>query len=259
MGQVVKNTSNEVKFYNNELGQQIPWYGKETIDEVGNIVTPPLTYMAYVTGSGIVPTGTLPISENGTFNISGYEFVKVNVSQGQGILTVVSNGEYDCGKYAYVNVQVPTTQVDFSGMDKQTYTEYTSKGDYVLRDSYKTISFVADDDTLKLYDVQEAQQRYGWTFEGGEESTEQLQDIDVHSMKSVTRIVSPTNTSDNIILITKNDANVTWSTSVGEESSRPVHRNPDSTWIYLLGDIADVCTITFDKATEVYMVGYLGK
>lgn len=65
---------------------------------------------------GVFPTGTKIITTNGSFNIRNYENVLVNVSGGvepTGTLDITENGEYNITYYEKVNVQVPQRSPQF--------------------------------------------------------------------------------------------------------------------------------------------------
>ncbi len=59
---------------------------------------------------GIVPTGTLAVTENGRYDVTQYAEVDVNVEaeviEPTGTLSITENGEYDVTQYASVNVEV---------------------------------------------------------------------------------------------------------------------------------------------------------
>lgn len=59
--------------------------------------------------AGIIPSGTLSITENGTHDVTTYENVDVAVPVGvfpSGTLSVTENGTYDVTEYASVEIDV---------------------------------------------------------------------------------------------------------------------------------------------------------
>lgn len=60
--------------------------------------------------AGIVPAGTIEISENGTFDVTEYADAKVQVPVGvepTGTIEITENGTFDVAEYADAKVQVP--------------------------------------------------------------------------------------------------------------------------------------------------------
>ena len=69
------------------------------------------TVAVSVPQQGIFPSGTLSISNNGSYDVTSYASVDVSVAgvQPSGTMSVTSNGVYDVSSYASVSVSVPTT------------------------------------------------------------------------------------------------------------------------------------------------------
>lgn len=65
--------------------------------------------------SGIIPSRTFYVTENGQYNIAEYASVDVNVEKGVfpiGTKTITENGTHDVTNYASVEVNVPTSSSD---------------------------------------------------------------------------------------------------------------------------------------------------
>lgn len=97
--------------------------------------------------AGIVPTGTVQITENGTHDVAEYASAEITVPVGvfpEGTLEITENGEHDVSGYASVDVNVPeagntvetctvTLKSTFAGVNTliQGYAEaYTLEADY---------------------------------------------------------------------------------------------------------------------------------
>ena len=63
------------------------------------------------TPGGIVPTGTVELTENGTFDVARYAYAEVDVpgSVPTGTIAITENGEVDVSGYATASVAVPTS------------------------------------------------------------------------------------------------------------------------------------------------------
>lgn len=101
-----KRTRTDVNFTSNGQYEVRPPQGYDTLDWVNVSVEVPQT--------GITPTGTKSITQNGEYDITTYEKVNVNV-QGSiptGTVTLTENDHtFYVRDYAWAYVNVPTTQV----------------------------------------------------------------------------------------------------------------------------------------------------
>lgn len=81
------------------------------------------------TYEGFVPSGSVTISENGTYNISAFAEAVVSVPGlvPSGTLEISSNGVYDIGTYASASVNVPqiSTEPTIDGLCNNLYSEVT--------------------------------------------------------------------------------------------------------------------------------------
>lgn len=83
----------------------------------------------YLLESGLLPDGTLEITENGTYDVRQYVSVDVDV-QGtgpapSGNIDITRNGNFDVTNYAVARVNVPPTSVPF---DDEVTISYTGNG-----------------------------------------------------------------------------------------------------------------------------------
>lgn len=80
---------------------------------------------------GVFPTGTKSITANGVENVETYEFVDVNVPQGvfpSGTRNITSNGDYDVTNYetAHVDVPQPSGTISITANGTVDVTSYAS-------------------------------------------------------------------------------------------------------------------------------------
>lgn len=94
-----------------------------------------------LTGIHVLPTGTLSISSNDTYDVTNYASAVVNVPQGitpTGTISITTNGTVDVTNYASADVDVPSISVDDIAQNLQpsgaiTLSDSTTQiGDYAL-------------------------------------------------------------------------------------------------------------------------------
>lgn len=104
------------------------------------------------TYEGFIPSGSITISENGTYNVSAFAEATVSVPGliPSGTLEISSNGVYDVGNYASASVNVPqiSTLPTIDGLCNGAYSEIT------LHASSATTPLFYHDSTVKRVTVE---------------------------------------------------------------------------------------------------------
>lgn len=91
---------------------------------------------------GVTPVGTITITENGTYNVSLYEYAFVNVDSGvSGTEIITANGIYDIATKAFVDVQVPQPEGSLT---------ITENGTYDVADKVNAVVQVESPDPISL-------------------------------------------------------------------------------------------------------------
>lgn len=96
---------------------------------------------------GVFPTGTKIITTNGSFNIRNYENVLVNVSGGvepTGTLDITENGEYNITYYEKVNVQVPIPAPSFNNTTNISITINNTSNEQKTFNGITYLSYIPD-------------------------------------------------------------------------------------------------------------------
>lgn len=138
------------------------------------------------TYEGIIPTGTLSITENGTTNVKNYENVNVNVPgiTPTGTVNITENGTVDVTNYASANVNVsgggglPTAEFndvnfyDYDGTIRYSYTASQFANLSAMPENPTHAGLVADGWNWELADAKDYVSKYGMLDIGQNYSTD---------------------------------------------------------------------------------------